>query len=445
MTKINLKKNLAFSSSSQFITIIASFIVNVFLSRFLGPDLRGRYVYLFTINAVVWSLLDLGITKSFVYSLQHYKTDPRKLYNFSLVFFGFSLVLATIFFYFLVPLIPGLREQHYSKLILVALGTYIASYVLFARQKSIFMGLDRINEYAVLSFFPTVAFMVLLVSTFWLVPVNLRMEYAYLLNVSTFLISLLIFHFKLGRHIKLSWNWDFPLIRRSYFLGQKAFLSEYLIILMTRIDQLILKQLGTFAQLGVYSLAVNFVDMINTVCNVFGVVLLSKFTSLNNDTESLAILRKIFILITAFNLVCITGMVVLGSFLIRYIYGPEYIGAYTAFLLLIPSIFGLTMGALFNTFLWSKGFPVFTILAPIIPILLKTVSSYFLIPHYGYMGAAITSSLCYPLWFLILVVWYFTTHRDQKLSQLIPQKQDFLDSYRMFLGAKSKVFSMLGI
>jgi len=85
MAAINLKKNIAFSSSSQVLTIIASFIANVFLSRFLGPDLRGRYVYLFTINSVIWLLLDFGIAKSFVYSLQHDKADPKKtlqLYSF---------------------------------------------------------------------------------------------------------------------------------------------------------------------------------------------------------------------------------------------------------------------------------------------------------------------------------------------------------------------------
>jgi O-antigen/teichoic acid export membrane protein len=439
MTKINIKKNLLLSSSSQLITIAASFIANWFLSRYLGPDLRGRYVYLFTVNSIVWMLLDIGVAKTFTYTLQHDKVDPRKLYSFSIAFFSMSLLLSILFFSFILPSFPQFNTYGYSKIVLIALGIYIVTFQLFTRLKFVFMGLNRIKEYALLSFMPTLTFMILLLPTFWIIPKEWRMEYAYLLNVSTIFICILIFHFRFSKMIAFSWIWDLSLIKYSYALGYKAFLSEYLIILMTRVDQLILKKLGTFAQLGVYTLSVNFLDMINTFCNMFGVILLTKFSSINDDKEALHILRKAFLLVICVNILCIAGMILIGRFMIVFLYGSAYIGAYWSFILLIPAIFGLTLGALFNTFLWSKGFPVFTILAPIIPLLLKVALNYTLIPHYSYYGSAIASSLCYPLWFLILLVWYFTTHPKQKPVQLLPQKEDFVDALHMIRNAKSKI------
>jgi O-antigen/teichoic acid export membrane protein len=439
MTKISIKKNLLFSSSSQFITIIASFIANWFLSRYLGPDLRGRYVYLFTINSIIWMLLDIGIVKTFAFTIQHDKADPKKLYSYTLAFFGISLVISFLVFGFVLPSFHKITGFDYPKLILIALGIYIVTFQLFNRLKSMFMGLNRIQDYALLSFLPTLSFMILMLPTFWIVPKEWRMEYAFVLNVSTMLICILIFHFRLSKIINMTWMWDSKLIKRSYALGYKAFLSEYLIILMTRIDQLILKKLGSFSQLGIYTLSVNFLDMINTFCNMFGAILLTKFSSIADDTESLAILRKAFLLVTLINIICIAGMVLIGRFMIVFLYGSVYLGAYWSFILLIPAIFGLTLGALFNTFLWSKGFPIFTVLAPIIPLLLKIILNYLLIPHYSYYGSAIASSICYPLWFIILLIWYFTTHPEHKPSLLFPQKKDFFEAVQMLKHTKSQI------
>jgi len=444
MTKINLKKNLAFSSSSQVITIVASFVINWFLARTLGPELRGKYVYLFAINSIVWMMLDLGVAKSFTYSIQHDKINPRKLYSYSLAFFSISLLFSIVFFALVYPKLPISRDIIYPKYILIALGIYIVSFQLFTRLKFLFIGLNQIKEYAFISFLPTVAFLFLLLPTYWLIPQGWKMEYAYALNVSTIVICVLIFHFRLTKIIKYKWIIDISLVKHSYALGFKAFLSEYLIILMTRIDQFILKAIGTFSQLGVYTLSVNYVDMINTVCNMFGIVLLTKFSSLSDDNEALLILRKIFILINVINIICILVMVVVGKYFIIYMYGAAYKDAYWSFLLLIPAVFGLTMGALFNTFLWSKGFPIFTIIAPIAPLIIKSLVSYFLIPRFSIFGTAIASSIAYVLWFLILLAWYFSTHPEKKITQLIPHKQDFHDAYILFIQAKTKLLLSIG-
>lgn len=120
-------------------------------------------------------------------------------------------------------------------------------------------------------------------------------------------------------------------------------------------------------------------------------------------------------------------MLLFGHYVISFMYTSEYIGAYKAFIYLIPAIFGLTLGSLFNTFLWSKGFPIFTIIAPATATLIKVILSSILIPKMGYLGAALSSSIVYPTWFILLLIWYFGTHRDQKPSSLLFRKSDIKD------------------
>ncbi len=445
MNEISVKKNIAFSSSSQIITIIASFIVNWFLARYLGPDLRGRYVYLLTINSVVWMLLDFGVSKSFTYSLQHDKANPRQLYSYTITYFFLSLIVSTLFFAFVVPHYSILKEHNYSSLVLVFLGLYIVSYQLIIRQKMLLIGMNYIKEYALLTLMPTVILMIILLPSFWLIPPFWRMEYSFVLNASTLIICMVVFHVKIVRKLDFQWSWNTSLVKRSYKLGYKAFFSEYLIIILTRVDLFILKRFGTFSQIGVYTLSVNFLDIINTICNMFGVVLLTKFSSLKNDVESLAILRKVYLVIITFNVVSILGFVSFGWFLIKYLYGSAYLGAYTSLLLLIPAIFGITLGALFNTFLWSKGFPLFTILAPILPILIKIVINIVLIPKFGYYGAAISSSICYPLWFIILLAWYFVRNKANLITLIIPTRNDFKDIKTMVISSKNRFIRYINI
>ncbi len=360
-----------------------------------------------------------------MYSLQRDKADPSALYSLSLVFFGISMLVSIAVFQLFSSRILG--DNQYPALVILALSIYIAVFQLHNRQKVISIGMNNIKDYALLLTLPTVVFMLLLLPLFWLFPVHLRMQGSYLLNVCVMIAISLVFHRRIVRKIDFHFHWDFPLVKRSYSLGFKAFLSEYMAIMMTRADILILKRLGSFAQLGVYTLAINFIDIINVTSNMIGVVLLNKFAALNDDSASLAILRKIFVLMILFNLVCITGMLLFGHFIISFMYTSEYIGAYKAFIYLIPAIFGLTLGSLFNTFLWSKGFPVFTIIAPAVGALIKVIMSFIMIPKFGYIGAAISSSIVYLLWLAMLMTWYFCTHREQKVTDLIIRKSDIQD------------------
>lgn len=424
MSEINLKKSIAFTTSGQVVTMAAAFVINWFLARYLGPELRGMYVYLFTINSIVWMLLDLGISKSFVYSLQHDKANPNVLYSFTLVFFGISIIVAGLLMHSLGFLMFGDKASGYSGRILLALAAYIALFQLYTRQRFILIGLNHVGDYALSLTLPSIVFMLVIIPVFWLLPLHYRMEGSYLINVSIMALVCLYLHFRIVSKLKYRFAWDRKVISKSYSLGYKAFLSEYMMILMIRVDVILLKHLGDFAQLGVYTLAINFLDMVNMTAGMIGVVLLNKFSAISNDNASLLILRKVFVVMLLFDIVCILGMAVIGLPVIKLLYSTEYIDAYYIFLYLSPAILGITLGGLFNTFLWSKGFPMFTVLAPAVCTAAKTIIAYFLIPHIGMLGAAISSSVVYPLWLIVLMLWYFGTNKDQSYKQLILRRED---------------------
>jgi O-antigen/teichoic acid export membrane protein len=54
------------------------------------------------------------------------------------------------------------------------------------------------------------------------------------------------------------------------------------------------------------------------MAGMIGVVLLNKFSALQNDRESLQILRKVFLVMLIFDFVCIAGMAAIGLPVIRF-------------------------------------------------------------------------------------------------------------------------------
>ena len=427
MAEINLKKNIALSSLSKVLTILAAFVTNWFLARFLGPELRGKYVYLFTLNSIIWMFLDLGVHKSFPYLLQNQKVRLGGLYKLTLyTFFGGIAVIVALYFA-AGGYIGKLANQDYPRWIWLALGLYIIVYQCYMRSQFLQLGSNQVRDYALMAFLPTFVFMVLIIPLFWLMPTVHRVEYSFLLNSLVLAVFLVFMLWKLQGTIGLKEHPDKSLVGQAYRLGIRAFISEYLITLLMRLDLIILKALGSYAQVGIYTLAVNFVDMINMACNTIGAVLLVKLTSLNDEVEALGIMRRILLLVAVIDAVAILIMVVFGRWFIVMLYGVAYVDAYKAFLLLIPAVFGITLGALFNTFIWSKGFPVISIIAPIGPLVLKLALNFLLVPRYGLFGTSVASSLCYVLWFAILLAWYFIRHPHMSLRLLIPLRSDVVE------------------
>lgn len=430
MSGINLRRNIALSSVSKVLTIVAAFVTNWFLARYLGPELRGKYVYLFTLNAVIWMFLDLGVHKSFPYLLQNRKVSLRALYRLTVLTFVAELALVAGLYLLAGRYFAGLLHGDYPRYVILALGVYLVCHQFYMRTQFLQLGSDQVRAYSLMAFLPTFVFMLLVIPLFWLMPAGQRMEYSFVLNVLVFVIVLLVMQIRFRRGLagdaRLSW----PLVGESYKLGLRAFASEYLIILLMRLDLLILKALGSYAQVGIYTLAVNFVDIINMSCSTIATVLLVKLASLKDELSALIIMRRILFFIVVVDLVAVLLMVVFGRWFITRLYGPAYVDAYNAFLLLIPAVFGITLGSLFNTFIWSKGFPAISIIAPVAPLLVKLGLNYLLVPRYGLFGTSIASSICYPLWFVILLAWYFIRHPQMRPGQLIPRREDWMELRR---------------
>jgi len=112
------------------------------------------------------------------------------------------------------------------------------------------------------------------------------------------------------------------------------------------------------------------------------------------------LLRQVTFLSGGWTLITLLGCILFGNWLIQF-YGPEYLPAYPA---LIVLLIGYGMA---NTFFWNRplllsfGKPMVPFQASLWPGLAKVALAFLVVPVYGYVGEAVLLSS----YFLVSITW----------------------------------------
>ena len=197
---------------------------------------------------------------------------------------------------------------------------------------------------------------------------------------------------------------DRRLLRSTATVGSRGALSATLIFLLFRSDIFLVEHyLGTEV-LGVYVIAVVIAEMIQRGPNIAGAVLLPKvLRGVDDDhTMSLAVSRRVL----AFSLLAALGVVLAGGPLIRWVYGTPFAGAHVPLLWMLPGLVASGFGSVLNTKLAGRGYPPVTMWAPGAALAINVALNLVLIPRFGLVGAAVSTSIAYTLWAAIVTVAY---------------------------------------
>lgn len=192
---------------------------------------------------------------------------------------------------------------------------------------------------------------------------------------------------------------DRQLWRQLREVGGRGGMSVILIFLLFRSNQYLIEHMLGAASLGVYSVAVIFAEMMQRLPNVAGAVLLPKVIQ-GQEGEgglSLRVARNVLL----FSLLCAIGLVAAGKLLLIFFF-PKYPEAYGLLVWMLPGLVVAGFGSVFNTRLAGQGYPAITLWAPALTLALNVALNLALIPAMGLTGAALSTSLAYGLWGLLV-------------------------------------------
>ncbi len=403
--KDKLIKETSWSFALKACTFPLFFILNIFLARTLGVDKMGEWSFFFSIFTTLLLLSNFGIKASMKFIAQHNHTDnliqvlndATKLRVICISIFSAILLIFSDQLAILINRVEFTNLFRWAALLLLVTG--FVEYL-----KHVFTGLHRIKYTFIVNVSELtlkVVFVILLLT--WSLDLK-NIIWAFTLAVT---ISVLAGFYLLYKNFYTKENTSTQKYFKEIFdYSIPLFLVSIGFSIATEVDTIMLGLLSTDAEVGVYAIAKQIVVKLPHFSYAVAMGTMPVFAKITMDNQ-LKLKRLFFRLLGVNALVFIPvvlGILFLGPYLIPLIYGAEYAAAVLPLQILTVYLLVFTFTVFFNQLLDYQGLAKIRAINIFISTTLNIVLNYYLIPKYGAVGAAISTSISYfP--YLILNAW----------------------------------------
>ena len=202
------------------------------------------------------------------------------------------------------------------------------------------------------------------------------------------------------RRVPFRFSFDRALFARMIPFGLKSYMSCLLAYLVIRSDMLLVNYFLGTAAAGVYSIAAQVADNLLLIPATIGLILLPRIASEAPRNQSAVTARVTRHAALVMTVLCATAWVLAGP-VISLLYGPGFREAIPATRWLLPGIWALGMNSILMQHFGGQGMPLVTITAPLVGAVLNLSLNAFVVPRFGIVGAAVTSSVAYSMMLLL--------------------------------------------
>jgi SAM-dependent methyltransferase len=193
---------------------------------------------------------------------------------------------------------------------------------------------------------------------------------------------------------------DGSLFARMIPFGLKSYLSCLLAYLVIRSDMLLVNYFLGTAAAGIYSIAAQIADTILLIPATIGLILLPRIASEEPRNQSAVTARVTRHSALAMTVLCAAAWVLAGP-AISLLYGPGFHLAIPATRWLLPGVWALGINGILMQHFGGQGMPLVTIIAPLVGAVLNLSLNAVVVPRFGIVGAAVTSSVAYSMMLLL--------------------------------------------
>ncbi len=205
---------------------------------------------------------------------------------------------------------------------------------------------------------------------------------------------------RLSRVTPAPWRRAGPFFRVALAMGLRAYPPLVLFFLLIKSDLLVLRILRGAGETGVYSIASQVVDIaLMLPTTIAAMTLASVARSARPTAELLKALRPAALLTMGLAL----AILAVGRWGIVVLFGRPFEGAYPALVLLLPGFVCMGLLSLLGQYFATRGFPLFLTAYWLIGLVVNLTLNLMLVPRFGMLAAAASSSASYALVFLLML------------------------------------------
>lgn len=366
------------------LALVASLLTTIITARVLGPAGRGEYYFAVAAGALAVQFGTLGLHASNAYLVAQSTTRAAALLANS---FWVSLVVGALGALFVIAGGAWSGGSPHAAASLYWIALYVPAGLFFQLATSIILGRGDTRSY-------NVAQLALAAVTTIAIAAAATMARTPAIFVAAFAggnlaVAVAVLAFT-SSGARSRWNFDAALFREGWSFAAKSFVVSVLGFLVLRTNVFLVQRFRGPEELGFYSVAMQFMDLISLAPASLAAVLfpaLVKSQSAWSDTK-----RHAAIAVGTVGAACLV-LAVLVDPVIRLVFGSSFAPARMSVLLLLPAAACSAATTIFSQYLAATGLPVSVIVAWAVSALVGLVSGLFLVPAFGANGASIGLSV----------------------------------------------------
>lgn len=431
-----IKKTIMTFGSSVFLLFFSTF-TSIITARVLGPEGIGIYAIVLLIPNYIAAYGALSIGAANVYLVAKKNFPINDIFSNSIIVSAFfSIIYIALFAVFF-----GLLREHFFKTInpfYAFIGILALPLSFFNRYfEGIIRGLYLITKYNVSTILSKLVYALGLVIFLLLfkfdalgaVIATLLASFLQLLYMSIILFRIAAFHLRLNMG---------PL-KESFSFGIREHIGNIFQELNLRLDMFFITALYSPEYIGWYATSFGLAELVWYIPNSIGLVLFPKISSMRKD-EANKMVPLVCRNSTMITLISCVGLALLGKFMIKVMYGYNFLPSFLPLLLLLPGIFSLGIAKVLTKYTSGIGKPQYNTYSSITAFVFTVVLLELLVPKYNIVGAAIASSVAYLIYTVVITYFFIRESGNSLHDTFIVQKEDIYQ----YLKLTKLVFSKLG-
>ncbi|MDX6696173.1 MAG: hypothetical protein QOF02_3776 [Blastocatellia bacterium] len=410
----------AWTFGARLLMLVNSVGAGIIVARWLGAEGLGALAVINVAVATVVQLGQFGLPSANIYFIAQDKRRYLAPAAMNSLFFAIAVGGAlALSLSLLAHWQPGLFGHVSPRLIGIAAAS-IPFQLLTLFGLNIFLAVGRIERFNQLdvlgqSFVLINALVALLLlgSGLWLL-VSLN-------TAATVLVSLVIVAL-IGRHIaasdetKARLRPDFDLFKRMMKYGLKFHVATLAGLLIFRADLLLVNHFRGAAEAGVYSVASQGAMMLMLLPSVIATLLFPRVAAEQPPERDQLTCRAARY--TTLLMLLVTIAAAPASFALPLLYGSPFADASAQLLILLPGVCLVSIESVLVQYFSATGLPVAIPFFWLITLVVNVSLTIALVPKFGARGAALASSVCYALIF-VLVAFYFRAQTGNRFSNML--------------------------
>lgn len=384
--------NMIWLSSDSLIRLGLSFLVSVWLARYLGPDDFGMYNYAFAMITIYAAVASLGMNGVVVRELVKGDVESNVVMGTSFCLQIIGSLLASIL---VITTTFALRPHEWDLMLIVLL--MLPSVLLRASDVIKYWFESIISaKYSVIA--QNTAFIISsLLKILIIVCEGSYLLIAFTVTVEALLTALMLFYFYNKKYKKINWTVNLAEGKRLLSLSWPLIISGVALMLYMRIDQIMIGNMIGNAAVGIYSVAVKMVEIwyflpVAIVSSIFPKIIKIKAVSEEDYNKKLQFLYDVLVIIS-FSLAIFVSFA--SDYVIGFFYDHQYFEASVIIKLYAwVSVFYFLSSASGRWYI-NEGLQKYALNRNILGLLIGIALNYLLIPLYGIKGSVYATFIAY--------------------------------------------------